>query len=688
MSPVRVTWSRTLGVARSFHTTAIAVAGFWAAAAAQFAFNLEAAEGARLSLAALWTVSVAPALPILAALLGMGVWSEERRTGRIEVLLSSSVRERDFMLGKFLGVWTVLMSAVLVFFVSSTTALACCAPRLLEEASFATFLPGFCALALQGMLWCAVAVMASAFFSNSAVAALATATVLVAIPRGAWWALMQWSPQGRLAIGEMPLDAHAYDLATGVVSLGTVAAYAILTVLALFLGSKAVAALRFVGRGSRALRMSTLLACALALALAGLTIALVHRLGVTVELPVDGRSGAKLSTRTVGILSEGRGDVTVTAFLSRRDPRFRDVSHLLRLLASVQAPGGLRVAVRFVDPKWDLAEAGRLVRLGFSEDSLVFERGHRRAAIRLQDGYGEWNCASTLLRVAMPPQRRTVYWTGGHGESSFLTYGSQGMSDIARDLAMDGYRNQAIDLAKDAKVPDDCALVIVAGARDEFSRAEMTRLDAYLRQGGRLLVLVSSAEADGVSTMLSEWGLRPVAASFPAARTLSGTDVIVSEFTDHPVVRKLAGSQIVLEKPVSFTPSAAADTGMGADVIGFSELAKVGDAAVAAVAERGTGVGADLALRPTRIVVVGDASFALNGQLTRRGNANRDFFLNAVAYLSGTDAVTHTGAELGQLVSGMDRDGRQLFFLVTAVAFPLAALLALSSAIFIRRRRT
>jgi hypothetical protein len=230
--------------------------------------------------------------------------------------------------------------------------------------------------------------------------------------------------------------------------------------------------------------------------------------------------------------------------------------------------------------------------------------------------------------------------------------------------------------------------VIVAGARDEFSRAEMTRLDAYLRQGGRLLVLVSSAEADGVSTMLSEWGLRPVAASFPAARTLSGTDVIVSEFTDHPVVRKLAGSQIVLEKPVSFTPSAAADTGMGADVIGFSELAKVGDAAVAAVAERGTGVGADLALRPTRIVVVGDASFALNGQLTRRGNANRDFFLNAVAYLSGTDAVTHTGAELGQLVSGMDRDGRQHFFLVTAVAFPLAALLALSSAIFIRRRRT
>lgn len=686
MSPVRVTWARTLGAARNVPTTAIACAAFFAAAAAQFAFSLEAAEGSRLSLAALWTMAAAPPLPVLAALLGMGVWSEERRTGRIETLLATGVRERDFTLGKFLGVWTMTMVAVLVFLVSSLAFLAAGAPRLLAGATFAGFLPGFFALALQGALWCAVAVLASACCANAAVAALATVTVLVAVPRGAWWALLSWAPQGRLSIGDMTLDANAYDLATGVVSLGTVATYAILTVLALFLCSKAVAALRFVGRGSRTLRLSTLTAAALALVLAGLTIALAHRLEVTVEIPVGGGE-LQLSSRTRGILAEGRGHVFVTAFMSRRDPRFRDVAHLLRALAREEAPGGLRVSVRFVDPKWDVAEAGRLVRAGVPEDSLVFERGHRRAAIRLADGYGEWNCASTLLRVALPPQRRNICWTSGHGEGSFETYGSFGMSDIARDLAMDGYRNAAIDLAKDAKVPDDCALVVIAGAKDEFSRAEMTRLDAYLRQGGRLLVLVSSAEADGVATMLAEWGLRPVAASFPGARTLSGTDVIVSDFSDHPVVRPLAGSQIVLEKPVAFTPSAAADAGTGADVVSFAELAKVGGAAVAAVAERGGRVGADLSIRPTRIIAVGDATFALNGQLTRRGNANRDFFLNAVAYLSGTDAVTRTGAEAGQLVSGLDRAGRQVFFLATAVAFPLAVLLVLSTVLFIRRRR-
>ena len=63
MSPVRVTFRRTIGQARSLYTAALACAGFLAAAAVLFAFNLDAAEGCRVRLVPLWTVSVAPALP-------------------------------------------------------------------------------------------------------------------------------------------------------------------------------------------------------------------------------------------------------------------------------------------------------------------------------------------------------------------------------------------------------------------------------------------------------------------------------------------------------------------------------------------------------------------------------------------------------------------------------------------------
>jgi len=244
-----------------------------------------------------------------------------------------------------------------------------------------------------------------------------------------------------------------------------------------------------------------------------------------------------------------------------------------------------------------------------------------------------------------------------------------------------------LDLAAGAQVPDDCALVVIAGARSDFSRAETARLDAYLRKGGRMLALMSSADQGGVATLMTAWGIRPVAAAISGARTLSGTDVIVSDFSDHPVCDPLKGSQVIFEKPVAFAPSAAAE-GAGADRPEYSELAKVGDVCIAALAERGALAGDDLALRPTRIIAIGDAAFALNGQLAARANANRDFFHNCIAFLSGTDAIAESGVEAGVLVSGMDRAARARFLVASAIVFPFLVFFSLLAFVAYERRRS
>jgi len=301
--------------------------------------------------------------------------------------------------------------------------------------------------------------------------------------------------------------------------------------------------------------------------------------------------------------------------------------------------------------------------------------------------FGERLCAATIQRVLMPPQRRNVYWTFGHGECAFDGYDAWGMSDIARDLAREGYRNGRIDLAGEATFTSDCALVIVAGAKEDFSRAELGRIDSYLKQGGRLLVLTSTVEQGGVSTLLPSWGIRLDRQAFAGVRTLSGTDVIVSDFTDHAIAARLKGAQIVLERPVVFSPSAVAEGGTGADRIEFASIAKVGPVAVAAAVERGAGAGRDLAIRPTRIVAVGDASFVMNGQLAARANANRDFFLNCVAYLSGTDASAASGSDAHLLVTGLDRRESRHFVLLTAVAVPLGVSFLLLVGVVRRRRR-
>ena len=686
MSPAHVTWRRTVGRARNLYSTAFAVAGFLMVSAARFAFGLESAEGGLLPLAVVWTSAVAPVLPALAAFLAMDVWSDERQTGRIDMLLSVAVRERSFVWGKFLGVWTLTMASTVLFFAASLVALAFLAPHALQGAGLVTFLPGFFALALQGALWSALAVMTSAMTRHAAAAACAAIGLSIVLPRGLWAALMAWAPAGRPAFGEMPLDAHAFDIASGVVSTGTLASYLVVTTVLLFIASKAIAALRLVGKGAGGLRFSTLAAVGLSVAFAVLAVLLSMRLDMTLDVPV-GSVSTRFSPRMRNTLAESSGEISITCFLSRSDSRFRAVSHFLRSLKrEADATGGARIELRFVDPKWDLGAAERLIRAGAREESLVFERARRMVSLPLADGYGERVCASTIRRIAMPPQRRNVYWTGGHGESRFDDYGTFGMSDIARELALEGYRNQRIDLTGDAQIPSDCALILVSGAKEDFSRVEQGRLDAYLKRGGRLLALMA-AEQGGVASLLPSWGLRPLSQPLTGVRTLSGSDVIVSEFTEHAVSAPLAGSQIVLERPLSFTPSAATESGFGADRLEYFSLAKAGTSAVAAAVERGAGAGSDLAIRPTRIVAVGDASFVMNGALAARANANRDFFLNCIAYLSGTDASAASGIGVGVFSAGLDRTGRVRFAAVLAGAFPLAVFLVLTVAVFRRRRR-
>ena len=136
---------------------------------------------------------------------------------------------------------------------------------------------------------------------------------------------------------------------------------------------------------------------------------------------------------------------------------------------------------------------------------------------------------------------------------------------------------------------------------------------------------------------------------------------------------------------MTFVASSAAG-GVGADRIEFSPLVSAGGQCVAVAAERGGATGEDLAMRPTRIVAVGDSLFAMNGPLASRANANRDFFLNCVAYLAGTGAMT-AAAEGGTISTGMDRRAWTSFALQSGLCVPGAVFLALLAYVVCRRRR-
>ncbi len=689
MSPVRVTWSRTIGQARNAVFSACVIGGCLAAMGFLLSFGIGAAEGLQRTLPSLWSESVAPILPVLAALLSMGVWSDERRSGRIELLLSTAVYERDLVLGKFLGVWTMMMLTSLFSLCASWFVLSFFSAEVVATNSFIAFIPAILGVALQCALWCAVSVAASTLFESAAAAACLSIAVTMGLPSCIWLGLMAWAPHGRLAFGQNPVSAQALDMASGTFSFFPVTIYLVGTALLLFFATKKVIALRFVGRGAHLYRASTRFVRLLLVVFATLIFSLAARLDFSIDIPIVSL-GTHLSSRTQDILRESEGTVSVTCFLPRSDARFRETCRFLRLLKRAsESVGGAEFALQYVDPRWDIGAAERLVSRGVMENSLVFERARRLISVPLTKGVpSERDCAAAIRRLATVPRRRTVYWSTGHGESRFDDYGPFGLSDIARDLTKEGYVNRSLDLATADQIPGDCALIVVAGAKDLFSRNEFGKLESYLREGGRVLVLVGSSREGGLSPLLPAWGVRLATDEAIGESTLSGSDIVVSDFAEHPLSAPFNGSRIVLERPVAFAPSAVSETKGGADRSEYAPLARSGSRTLAAVVERGSHAGSDLAIRPSRLVVVGDVSFVMNASLAARANANRDFFLNCAAYLSGTDALGSTGTEPGLFVTGFDRTDRFRFMLMIAVCVPGGVMLFLFALSYRRRRRS
>lgn len=694
MSAVSITCWRTLSRLRNLLPTAFITAIFLAATAGLFSFSFASAEGTHQLLSVIWASSVAPFLPVLAAFLGMDAWSEERRVGRDEILLSTAVKEREFVLGKFLGVFLAVLSGILLSLASTLLMVAWSSDSALAGMRATTFLPALFILCLQGALWSAISLAISTFFRHGFVSASMSVGALVALPRGLWIAAMLYSPAGRTAFGEMPLDAHVIDFASGVFSTGLIVMYPLFTAVALMIATQSIVSSRFRGRRGTLARTSSWTVMALSLVAAISVSLLALRLDITLDFPVGETSA--LSPRMRQILSDSSGRVVVSAFVARKDPAFRPLAHFLRTLErQSKAVGGLEIVLKFVDPNWDVGAANHLVHLGAKESTIVFEKGPRVSVLPLSEGYGDGLVSSAIRRVALPPQRQDVYWTVGHGEASVNnesedTYHRvRGMSDIARELSRNGYRNKELDLGVDQSIPAECALIVVAGAKTAFSRAELNRLDTYLKSGGRLLVMMGSeGEETGVAPLLPAWGIRPLKEPLVGAKTMSGSDVIVADFADHRLTAGLEGSRLVFERPFTFVPSAASETGKGADRLAFTPIASVSRSAVVASVERGGNMGSDLGVRPTRIVVVGDSTFVLNGNLATRANANRDFFMNIISYLSGTEIVGLSGSTSSLLISGMDRAERSRHAIVSTVVFPSVVLIALLIVVWRRRSRS
>lgn len=296
-----------------------------------------------------------------------------------------------------------------------------------------------------------------------------------------------------------------------------------------------------------------------------------------------------------------------------------------------------------------------------------------------------------------------VYYLQGHGESSITDTGDSGFNKFGLQLVQNDLAVANLELLGDAEVPMDCSLLIIAAPVRQFAPAELQKIDRYLTQGGRLLVLFNLDSLRlghplGLEPILQHWGVNVVPSYVKDPQAIDDQGLIVQKFTPKTFVEPLTqlALEMILPRPVgkvdwsSPPPNAPEVTELafssdyatlagdpGATARSYPLIVSVEQKPVAGVANpRGN----------TRIVVAGDSYFLDNHFIDAA--ANRDFINYAVNWL----------VDRQQLVAGIEprpvqeyrilltqNQQRQLFWLLLA-GLPGAVLAVGWCVWFVRRK--
>jgi hypothetical protein len=385
---------------------------------------------------------------------------------------------------------------------------------------------------------------------------------------------------------------------------------------------------------------------------------------------VSTRTKLELSPLTVKMLQSITNRVKVTLFYDKEhEPLYATVADLLNQYSMVNSKISVQTIDYLRDPgaalkfkteyKLPLIMEKNLIlfdcagkTLPVPADALtqfVLEQDPNEKELkftRKRAGFEGEKMFSAALLAVTSPKANIAYFLGGHREHSIESNGDYGYSKLALMLEQNAIRVQTLSLLGTNPVPADCSLLVIAGPANPLfdgPGAELDKIEQYLEQGGRLLVLFDTAsisketglEKTGLDKLLAKWGIE-VGHSLvrDADNSVMGYGVVVRSFDQkHPLVNPLLNSGLYLVEPRTIAKLKSA--AQAADAPRVEELAFTGPRALTAnvseprsfplivAVEKGAIKNVLAEGGSTRIVVVGDSIFLANAQIDSA--ANRDF---------------------------------------------------------------
>jgi ABC-type uncharacterized transport system involved in gliding motility auxiliary subunit len=420
-----------------------------------------------------------------------------------------------------------------------------------------------------------------------------------------------------------------------------------------------------------------------------------------------------VSPQTIQVLRTLKAPVSAIAFFRSDTPGKKTAEDLLTQYATYSRG-------KFT---WRLEDTDRAPALARqygveSYGTVVLEGGPagQTRTEKVQDAEEE-KLTNAIVKITRA-DKRVVYVLKGHGEREIGSTDRGGFSQAKEQMEKANYEVKDLFLARDPKIPDDAAIVMVPSPKTDLFPQELAALDGYIAKAGKVFLMAGPFQADTTMKYLTKYGivvdedvvieLNPIGQVFGVGPLVP----VVGQYEPHPITKDMAGVMTLFPLTRSLAPAKALPKGVQASSLAQTSRQswgetdknvfqtgkatpdpneKTGPLSVALVATvdaqpdpKAEGDAAKKAPK-ARIVVVGTADFASNQFLGAQGN--RDFFLNVVSWL----------AEEEDLISIRAKDPKQNPVMLTSgqsrlvLGLPLLALpgavLICGIAVIMQRRR-
>jgi len=437
----------------------------------------------------------------------------------------------------------------------------------------------------------------------------------------------------------------------------------------------------------------------------------------TTRYDVTATRALTLNGQTLQVLDALETDVRANAFFVEDDPRTATARAQAEDLLNEFKRHSSRFTYRFIDPQLRRSLANQYDVTEFP--SVVFEDVTQKRFEKIASPT-EYSFLTGIL-VATGAEQKRVYFLTGHGEASEtrdLITGA--IDDEGFDLALDGMRrdNYAViplNLSQFEQVPDDAAVLLIAGPKQNLNAQETQALVDYIKRGGAVVALLDPDPPESFASVFRTWAVGFSRDSVADAMSNVGGELLTpviqrtngqfpsSEVTNVGIVDQIGVAffpevasvglivpRADLTSEISFAPLAittpASWLESNPENVSFDTREEPGPFTVAAAVQ--VSITADETERhgPAKLVIFGDSDFAKNKFFT--SSQNGDLLLNSVNWLAedigliGIRFEPRLAPFRELVVNTRERD----FIKWSSWFLPPAVMVALGSIVWWRRR--